>query len=651
MALKDYSWKPVYNTSENNFHREFFIPALERSIKYDRGVGYFTSGWIRNAAIGIAHFAKNGGRARWITSPILNQHDYRILAQVPPEQVESELARIMDLSVEELAQNIELDTRQELGRLISAGIIDIRLALPIGELHSGDFHDKFGVFTDKEGNRLSFNGSYNDSQHADLNYESIKTFPSWVPFVGDFVADDQARFDRLWVGSDPRVRIYNLPSAIREKIVKFQEHRRRISAPDQVDEDQPLAADSQKYQQELWNHQKQAFEAFLSNGGRGLVEMATGTGKTRLALALCEKYIHSGIVESIIVTADGTDLLDQWYLQLLDLADAAPQPWSILRHYADHKDGGDYRGNPRRKILLTSREFLPLCIKRLPREALNATFLIHDEVHKLGSASNRRDLAGHGQSMGYVLGLSATPDREYDEDGNTFIKSEIGPTVFQFGLEQAIRNGVLCPLNYTPLDYVANEEDKSALQAVYRKRAARAASGNPMSQTELWIELSRVYKRSKAKLLPFSKYVQDNPGILKNCIIFVEDTEYGSLVMDIVHRHSLDFRSYFAEEDKSTLEAFAKGDITCLITCHRLSEGIDIRSLENVILFSSARAKLETIQRIGRCLRIDPNRPEKVAHVLDFTRVSEDPGEEDPQADSNRKKWLNSLSEIKPLKK
>jgi superfamily II DNA or RNA helicase len=199
------------------------------------------------------------------------------------------------------------------------------------------------------------------------------------------------------------------------------------------------------------------------------------------------------------------------------------------------------------------------------------------------------------------------------------------------------------------LDYVANEEDKQALHNVYKKRAARAMNGNPMSQTEVWIELSRVYKRSKAKLAPFQAYLLKNPAIIKNCIIFVEDMEYGGLVMDIVHRHSLDFRSYFADEDKSTLEAFAKGDITCLITCHRLSEGIDIRSLENVVLFSSARAKLETIQRIGRCLRVDPKRPEKIAHVLDFTRVSDDPSQDDPMSDSLRKDWLESLSRVKPL--
>ncbi|MGK7959983.1 MAG: helicase-related protein [Crocosphaera sp.] len=85
-----------------------------------------------------------------------------------------------------------------------------------------------------------------------------------------------------------------------------------------------------------------------------------------------------------------------------------------------------------------------------------------------------------------------------------------------------------------------------------------------------------------------------------------------------MHKHTADYRTYYSEEDPSYLKAFAKGEIDCLIACHKISQGIDIKSLKNVILFSSARAKLETIQRIGRCLRTDPESPNKKATIVDF---------------------------------
>jgi len=94
------------------------------------------------------------------------------------------------------------------------------------------------------------------------------------------------------------------------------------------------------------------------------------------------------------------------------------------------------------------------------------------------------------------------------------------------------------------------------------------------------------------------------------------------------------------------LVRFARGEFDCLITCHRISQGIDIQSLENVVLFASARAKLETIQRIGRCLRFDPQKPDKRARVIDFVR----PGKEEGgilNADEERCEWLTGLSKIR----
>ena len=85
---------------------------------------------------------------------------------------------------------------------------------------------------------------------------------------------------------------------------------------------------------------------------------------------------------------------------------------------------------------------------------------------------------------------------------------------------------------------------------------------------------------------------------------------------------------------------FAKGKLDCLITCHRLSQGIDIHGLKNVFLIASDRSRLETIQRIGRCLRKNPKDPFKKARVVDFIDNEYD-------ADEERSKWLNELANIK----
>ena len=94
-----------------------------------------------------------------------------------------------------------------------------------------------------------------------------------------------------------------------------------------------------------------------------------------------------------------------------------------------------------------------------------------------------------------------------------------------------------------------------------------------------------------------------------------------------------------------TTIVFALGDIECLITCHKLSEGIDIKSVSSIFLLSSDKLKLETIQRIGRCLRVDPDNRNKKATVVDFIR-QQDP-EKQLNPDQERRIWLAEVASTK----
>jgi len=197
------------------------------------------------------------------------------------------------------------------------------------------------------------------------------------------------------------------------------------------------------------------------------------------------------------------------------------------------------------------------------------------------------------------------------------------------------------------LDFDLTDADRGRIAAIYRKRKAREAAGNPMSDTELWIDIARVYKTSEAKLPVFAEFIEDHQDLLKRCIVFTETMDYGASVLEIVHKYRSDFHTYFSGEDADTLRKFARAELECLITCRRLSEGIDIKSLNTVILFSSERARLETIQRIGRCLRTNPDVPEKIANIVDFIRESDEG--DDPTADEERRDWLIELAKTRPL--
>ncbi|WP_457571330.1 hypothetical protein [Desulfovulcanus sp.] len=214
MSLKEINLKPLYDTSSSDLIRDFFIPVLSVSKKYDRGVGFFSAAWLRIASKGMVQFAQNGGYARWVTSPILSKDDWEALLIGYKAREDEFLRSIIEKNIDELEQSLEKETLSALSWMIADKIIDFKLAVPRNKLDQGEFHDKFGMFYDSEGNFISFNGSYNDSIQGTRNYESIKVFTSWDNHSVQLAKFDIERFDKLWHDKDPNVKVYDLPKAV-----------------------------------------------------------------------------------------------------------------------------------------------------------------------------------------------------------------------------------------------------------------------------------------------------------------------------------------------------------------------------------------------------------------------------------------------------
>jgi superfamily II DNA or RNA helicase len=194
-----------------------------------------------------------------------------------------------------------------------------------------------------------------------------------------------------------------------------------------------------------------------------------------------------------------------------------------------------------------------------------------------------------------------------------------------------------------------------AIRSAIRAHHARQAAGEHPSPEELYRRIAAVRKCTITKLPPFREYLASNPSVLERCLIFVDNREYGLLVQELVIGVNGRIHTYYAGDAQEQLEIFSKGAVDCLITCHRISEGIDIRSVNNIVLFASSRAKLETIQRLGRCLRIDSANPGKRALVIDFVEDvedAEDIGEDDDAAgelaaDRVRCDWFTKLAQVR----
>lgn len=505
--------KVCLDTSEDNLIDELYTPCLKWAERFDRGVGYFTTGWLAYNVAGLSDFASRGGKMRLITSPILSTEDTDaiIVAGNQDESAYQRLEAALLDNVETLRREMEADILNAFSWMLYDGIIDMRFAIPCQKLEEGNFHDKFGIFH-RGADALSFSGSINDSKHGFQNYESIKVFKTWAG-TQEYVDADSARFEKIWNRKDRNLKMFTIPQAVKSKIFELRTPDRPYSLP----------SGSNK-----WVHQDIAVKTFLEKE-HGILAMATGTGKTITAMKIINKLFDGGDIRRVVITMYGNDLLDQWAIQIRENY----KNKQINYHYASQKMMKDFVMHPDDSILILSRDSKNLSrlldlFDRLPGDYRNDTLFVFDEVHGAGSSTFVENLSGRLSPYRYRLGLSATPEREYDEAGNDFLLNEIGEIIFEFTLQDAIEKGILCELNYIPLPYVLTEEEKLKKRKIIATFNAKKESGEPVDEKDMFTQLALVNKTAVNKLEKFETLISQRPELLKKCIIFVQTMEYGA---------------------------------------------------------------------------------------------------------------------------
>lgn len=207
----------------------FYVPMLSRAIAYDRAVGYWSAAELQFAAQGTAHFLAHGGRMRLIVGAQLTRSDVEaVLTGVPLSDVVA--ARMLADPGIEGTRIVEDSHLSVLAWMVAHDRLEIRVGVPcdgdrlLTHAESGRyFHTKYGVFTDRYGHKVAFNGSNNASVRAwAANHETFDVYPSWNTAVwewnGKAAAED---FERHWnAHPDEGWAVVPLPQAVREKLIE-----------------------------------------------------------------------------------------------------------------------------------------------------------------------------------------------------------------------------------------------------------------------------------------------------------------------------------------------------------------------------------------------------------------------------------------------
>ena len=638
--LRDLDLPAVIETSTTDFIQEFYNPVLQCAVEYKRGVGYFTSGWLQFAAQGMAGLARNNGTAQWITSPNLEEEDWKALQRGEEARRNDILYESLQRSVDEIEQGLEADTLNTLAWLIADGLLEIRFAMPDGNL-AGDFHDKWGVITGVCGDKIAFHGSKNDSKQGFYNYESYDVFCEWESDrEADRVQQHEDRFDTLWDNDEPGINVYNLPETIREDIVQLREpDNRPYPEPDMSEK--ASAGLSEPDWIERRPYQREAVQNWMNAGGKGILKMATGTGKTLTSLlASHELYDRQGERLGLIVAAPYQHLVEQWKDAMTDfnmdpiLAYKSRSRWEdeFARAVTDFNWGA----NDHFSVITTHKTFSSDHFQTvLSRLEGDESLLILDEVHHMGASHYREQLP---ENIRNRMGLSATPERYYDDTGTEelFNYFENG-VVFEYGIRKAIDNGFLCEYYYVPhIIELTEDEEHRYLNLSERIGQLSHVVDDDVELTEddrlktLLIKRARLIGTAENKIKRLKELVPQQDDI-RHTLVYCGD---GSVKSDDTHdetqRHvdatvqalgrdmGLKVHPFTAQETQSErerlLQEFEDGDLQALVAIRCLDEGVDVPATETAYLLASSTNPIQFVQRRGRILRQYPGKERAVIH-------------------------------------
>ncbi|NBD34107.1 MAG: DEAD/DEAH box helicase family protein [Cyanobacteria bacterium] len=267
-TLPDYHWRIGYSSNEHNPILDFYVPALERSIKYDRKSGFFSSRILSKVAQGLGAMLENNGKMRLIMGCQFSQQDLEAIQQ--GYALRDALTTCLDTELTPPETFAQLKHFEILSWLIQNEYLDIKIAIPLqrnGLPESSEtqinpqhiFHEKVGIFTDAENNQLVCFGSNNESLSGwEQNVESFHVYCSWEGGRDlERVSEEVFRFEQLWNNFAPNVKTFEVPEAVRQKLLRYTPNSKPTWNQKVEFDTRPLPNVQTNNQQQITNNQQQ----------------------------------------------------------------------------------------------------------------------------------------------------------------------------------------------------------------------------------------------------------------------------------------------------------------------------------------------------------------------------------------------------------
>ncbi len=631
--------RSLFMLPRDNLAEEVLIPAFKASKRVRILMGYFSSASFGQIANGLATFLnENEGQIELIISPYLTATDRSVLMMDNDERrtfVENSMFDIAEGESDIITYCLAC-----FGWLLAEGRLDIKIAL----VENGLFHPKVWLFEDEK-TVVAVHGSMNQTgQGMSSNVENITISRPWVSSERDDEVKSLAQyFESLLADTEDGVTIYELSEAKKKQLIQqykdFQprpaEYNNRISSTD----DKHIESLKRRitlpsylnYKTGDFAHQGYALQSWIDAKFSGIFNMATGSGKTVTSLICAHHFQEINNKLMLFISAPQRPLMMQWIQEVSEFGMTCENisemdSWesrekAIIKAERLLKyDAADAAVFVISNTLLKHKKFKSILSKlSVPK------MLIADECHNFGNNSLSEELRIAFEAK---LGLSATPDRQYDELGTQFLKSFLGEVCFTFSLEDAIGK-CLTPYDYhiIPVFFDSLEMDEFIdLTSQIGKLSWQSDSEDSQMLDHLKRQRRKLIETAEMKIPTMKGILKDDINNLEHTLIYCTDKDPEQIknINNLLSSLNAMFRQVTSEETSSNklvekiLASFRLGNTKILTAKRVLDEGVDIPQTKRAYFLASNTVERQWTQRRGRILRKCNEINKEYAEIFDF---------------------------------
>lgn len=666
--LKDCDWSidRDYKTGSENEPMQFYLEGLANSKEFSLLLGYFSSSAINLLSIGFATFISKGGKMKMVINHLLSAKDKEAVWRVEENPNEIKVFDLTDVvSLERVLDEYDTHFFECLAYLISEKRIEIKVIKP--KNGKGIAHYKSGVFSDGQ-EAVGYQASCNFTYYGlSENIEQLEAFLSWENGRSNKLIKKQLKLiDDYFAEKDEDVEYISV-SAI-EVVLKDRFGKKDINEL-LVQEEQLLRKKQSLFSNlklkktitqlfidienirniprfpnggEARPYQKMAYDRWVENDYKGMFAMATGTGKTITSLNCVLSDFKLNGFYKFIVLVPTTALASQWQDEILD-------KFNFVNTIVCSSDNSKWKDNIKSigkniifnrqidyAIIATYATFKGVNFQTIFKEYFendcDKITLIADEAHTMGSPGFLKVLPFNIKKR---IGLSATPERQFDENGNKiladFFSTSEEEYTFEFNMKTAIESKILTRYYYYP-KIVSLEQNEQEEYLKISKELSKFIDHETGKYREshyvnnLLIKRKSVIHKATRKVEALISIIKEiGVANFKDAFIYIpegievdysetdelsDNESMNNNLIDVYlkklyEQYGLKMAKFTGQTTNRVqiLNQFKEHKLDALLAMKCLDEGVDIPQAKYAIFCSSTGNPRQYIQRRGRVLR------------------------------------------------